>query len=45
MTSKYETREDVGKLNEQTSDFFSTNNSKPRLKVLNNTMHYYMTEC
>lgn len=27
MTSKYETREDVGKLNEQTSDFFSTNNS------------------
>lgn len=27
MTSKYETREDVGKLNEQTSDFFLTNNS------------------
>lgn len=42
MTSKYETREDVGKSNEQKSSwfFFKIYQHKP-LKLLNNTMDNY----
>lgn len=42
MTSKYETREDVGKSNEQKSRFFFQDLTAETPKIaLNNTMDYY----